>query len=66
MLIDASDSTIDSNNNTIIRDYSYYPIGSSNPLAETQKRSMYWRDSYDVLNDLHLFQSLAVRFHSCV
>jgi hypothetical protein len=57
-----TDSYIDT---TIIRDNTYYPYGMSNPFSD-KKRSMYWRDSNDVLNNLHLFQSLAVRFHSCV
>lgn len=59
---DTTDTYVDT---TIIRDNTYYAFGTSDPVLEN-RRSMYWRDSNEVLNNLHLFQSLAVRFHSCV
>lgn len=46
------------------RDDAYYPIGTDNPLIETQ--SMYWRDSNNIFEDLDQFESLSIRFHSCV
>ena len=46
------------------RDDAYYPSGTYNPLIQSQK--MYWRDAINVLEDLGLFESLAVKFESCV
>lgn len=62
----AADDTI---NNVAHRDDTYYPIGLMNPLASSSLSSsnnMYWRDSYNVLHDLSLFQSLSIQYHSCV
>jgi hypothetical protein len=45
------------------RDDTYYPDDYSNPLTS---QGMYWRDSINILEDISAFESLSVRFHSCV
>jgi hypothetical protein len=42
--------------------YSYYANGISNPNANDK---MYWREGYNVLEDLDQFAALYVTYHSC-
>jgi hypothetical protein len=42
--------------------YSYYANGITNPNI---KEKMYWREGYNVLEDLDQFAALYVTYHSC-
>jgi hypothetical protein len=44
------------------KDTNYYRLGASNPNVNEK---MYWRDSFNVLEDLSEFSHLYVKFHSC-
>jgi hypothetical protein len=44
------------------KDDSYYPNGVTNPNV---RRSMYWHDAHNVIEDLSQFAALYVQFHSC-
>lgn len=44
------------------KDSEYYADGKSNP---NEKKSHYWRDSINVLQDLDQFDALYVRYHNC-
>jgi hypothetical protein len=44
------------------KDTNYYRPGVSNPNVNEK---MYWRDSFNVLEDLSKFDRLYVKFHSC-
>jgi hypothetical protein len=44
------------------KDTNYYRPGVSNPNVNEK---MYWRDSFNVLEDLSKFSHLYVKFHSC-
>jgi hypothetical protein len=44
------------------KDGNYYPSGMKNPNVNEK---MYWRNSYDVIEDIASFDALYVKFHSC-
>jgi hypothetical protein len=44
------------------KDGNYYPSGMKNPNVNEK---MYWRNSYDVIDDIASFDALYVKFHSC-
>lgn len=44
------------------KDDSYYIAGTGNPNVNEQ---MYWKDAYNILQDLNQFQELYVDFHQC-
>lgn len=44
------------------KDGSYYAAGVTNPNID---KEMYWREPYNILEDLDQFSKLYVRFHSC-
>jgi hypothetical protein len=47
---------------TAEKDGNYYPSGMKNPNVNEK---MYWRNSYDVIDDIASFDALYVKFHSC-
>ena len=47
---------------TADKDGNYYPSGMKNPNVNEK---MYWRNSYDVIDDITSFDALYVKFHSC-
>jgi hypothetical protein len=47
---------------TAAKDGNYYPSGMKNPNVNEK---MYWRNSYDVIDDIASFDALYVKFHSC-
>lgn len=44
------------------KDDSYYPNGVTNPNVNDK---MYWKEPYNVLEDIDQFDALYVTFHSC-
>ena len=44
------------------KDTGYYADGKSNPNT---KKSHYWRDAINVLQDLNQFDALYVQYHNC-
>lgn len=44
------------------KDGNYYPSGMKNPNVNEK---MYWRNAYDVIDDIASFDALYVKFHSC-
>jgi hypothetical protein len=44
------------------KDGNYYPSGMKNPNVNEK---MYWRNAYDVIDDISSFDALYVKFHSC-
>jgi hypothetical protein len=47
---------------TAEKDGNYYPSGMKNPNVNEK---MYWRNAYDVIDDIASFDALYVKFHSC-
>jgi hypothetical protein len=47
---------------TAEKDGNYYPSGMKNPNINEK---MYWRNAYDVIDDIDSFDALYVKFHSC-
>jgi hypothetical protein len=47
---------------TANKDGNYYPSGMKNPNVNEK---MYWRNAYDVIDDISSFDALYVKFHSC-
>ena len=47
---------------TAEKDSGYWPSGKQNPNV---KRSHYWREAHNVLQDIDQFSKLYVAFHNC-
>ena len=46
------------------KDDAYYPAGITNP--NVSQNEMYWKEPFNVLQDLSQFSALYIQYHGCV